>query len=106
MVMPSTTQVIPPKDVTENLGFELINVQEWLLKKEVHSFLAKFDTCACPRCVADVTALAMNQLEARYAVIETQNMAPLLSFYSNKLRPNIIFELSKAIMIVKENPHH
>ncbi|MFI3174149.1 MAG: late competence development ComFB family protein, partial [Bacillota bacterium] len=104
--MPVPQQLQPPAEQPPDLGFEMLNVQEYLLRKEVIPFLAKFDTCSCPRCVADVTALAMNNLDQRYAVIETQNMAPLLSFYKNKLRPNIIFELSKAIMVVKDNPHH
>ena len=107
MTLTSTTP-IHNEEVTMNepIGYTSLNIPEYLVQNEVLHFLKKFDTCSCNRCVADVTALALNNLTPKYIVVDNSSISPLLSFFSSKLKSSITFELSKACMTVKSNPKH
>ena len=83
-----------------------VNVIEEIVKSSVDEFLISFDVCSCPRCKADVTALALNGLPPKYIVVDKSHMSPLLNFFSVKYRSSVTAQLSKACIIVKENPHH
>ena len=68
--------------------------------------MEKFGNCMCPRCVADVKAYALTHLPAKYVVIQSSGVFPLLNFYADKYSGQVLVELTKACIVVKENPHH
>ena len=86
--------------------YQYLNIMEHVVNSKVEEYMQKFDVCTCGRCVADVKALALTHLPAKYIVVEPPAVSPLLNFYSNRFSQQIIVELTKACSIVKENPHH
>ncbi len=109
----STPKSIDP-DTGENLKvegpqiptYQYLNVMEHVVKNLVDSYVSKFDTCSCGRCIADITALTLTKLPPKYIVVESNSASPLLNFYINRFSQQVIVELTKACSIVKQNPHH
>lgn len=83
-----------------------VNVLEEIVKNKVDEFIQTFDVCACPRCKADIMALSLNGLTPKYIVVDKSHVSPLLNFFSAKYKGSVAAQLSKACIIVKENPHH
>ncbi len=91
------------KDVQDYL---YVNVLEEIVKNKVDEFIQTFDVCTCPRCKADIIALSLNGLTPKYIVVDKSHVSPLLNFFSAKYKGSVAAQLSKACIIVKENPHH
>lgn len=89
-----------------SLGYSYVNVVEEVVKLRVDEFVEMFDVCKCPRCRADIIALAMNDLTPKYIVVDSSHVSPLLNFFSNNYSGAVTAQLSRACTIVKENPHH
>jgi len=91
---------------TTDLGFSYVNVLEEVVRLRVDEFLDMFDVCKCPRCKADVIALALNNLPSKYIVVEKAHVSPLLNFFSNQYSGAVTAQLSRACTVVKDNPNH
>lgn len=90
----------------EEDDFFIVNVMERLVKEKVPQYISQFHVCGCRRCLADVTALALTELPAKYVVINRSAVSPLMNFYSTKYAGRITVEVTKACMAVQKNPHH
>lgn len=99
MVTESPAKVVEPT-------FHYINVYENLVVERLEEFQQMFDVCTCPRCTADIIALALTKLPAKYIVSDNSKTIPLLSFYREKFRTSVAAQLSSACIVVKENPYH
>ncbi len=95
----------PDKDA-ENHNYQFVNVMEYIIKDMVIDYMKKFDMCTCERCVVDTTALALTYCPAKYIVVDKHSVSPLLNYYSNRYVGDVTVELTKACILVKENPRH
>lgn len=86
--------------------FVYLNVMEEIVKDKIIYFMRQFDLCTCERCKADTIALTMNGLMPKYIVTTPAAVAPLVSYYTNRLIPDVTVEAIKACMTVKDNPRH
>lgn len=85
---------------------EYCNVTEKLVDEKAMKYIRLFDMCTCPRCVADVKALALTKLPPRYIVMSKSDLVPMLSFYEEKLDTEITTQLISACRMVQEHPRH
>lgn len=90
---------------TEN-DYVFLNVMENLVNETVDKWMQQFGTCTCSRCKADVIALALTNLPAKYVVVGRNAAAPLMNFYSQQFSGAITVEVTKACTKVMERPHH
>lgn len=93
-------------DKNEEVSYITINVMEKLVDLKALEYMNKFGVCTCDRCVADVKALALTNLNAKYVVSEKSSVAPLINFYERKFESDLVVQLTKACITVDENPHH
>lgn len=85
---------------------EYCNVTEKLVDEKAMKYIRLFDMCTCPRCVADVKALALTKLPPRYIVMSKSDLVPMLSFYEEKMDTEITTQLITACRMVQEHPRH
>ncbi|WP_394523112.1 late competence development ComFB family protein [Lacrimispora sp. JR3] len=106
----STMDPVPKEDVATQRPpiptYQYVNVMEYIVKSLVDTYVSKFDTCSCGRCVADITALTLTKLAPKYIVVESNSASPLLNFYTNRYSQQVIVEITKSCFVVKQNPHH
>ncbi|MBC5689363.1 late competence development ComFB family protein [Mediterraneibacter sp. NSJ-55] len=95
---------IPEK--IEEEEFIIVNVMERLVAERAQAYMKQFQTCMCARCRADVTALSLTGLPAKYVVVNKNAVSPLMNFYMVKYAGRITVEVTKACMAVQANPHH
>ncbi|MDW2798121.1 late competence development ComFB family protein [Clostridium boliviensis] len=88
------------------LNFKYLNVMEHVVDNIAREYMDRLGGCTCEHCIADVTALTLNKLSPKYVVVEPPAASPMLNFYSSRFAPQVIVELTKSCLIVKENPHH
>lgn len=87
--------------------YHFVNVMEELLKQQdLEGAMKRLNVCTCPRCNADVRALTLTALPAKYVVIGQNSFSPVLNFYENKFKISMLTALNKACSIVRERPHH
>lgn len=87
--------------------YHMVNVMEQILKRmNLKQYLKQYDVCMCSRCQADVMALILTRLPAKYVVVDESSTAPIIGFYESKFKVRILTEIIKACMDVKENPRH
>lgn len=63
-------------------------------------------SCACDMCKADVYALTLNALPARYVVSNKGQMFTRVKFMEDQFHTDILRELARAAKIVAERPLH
>ena len=99
---------IPEKAQQENEEdeFVFLNVMQTLVEEKAANYMEQFGVCTCSRCKADVTALALTKLSAKYVVVNRTAVSPLINFYSSKYAGQITVEITKACIRVNEVPHH
>lgn len=98
-----------PREVVEQetISYRMVNVMEEILSDDVvMAEMKKYGVCLCSRCQSDVRALLLTRLPAKYVVVNVNAVSPLLSYYKNKFRVNILTQTIKACMDVKEHPRH
>ena len=87
--------------------YHMVNVMEQILKRmNLKQYLKQYEVCMCSRCQADVMALILTRLPAKYVVVDESSTAPIIGFYESKFKVRILTEIIKACMDVKENPRH
>ena len=87
--------------------YHMVNVMEQILKRmNLKQYLKQYDVCMCSRCQADVMALILTRLPAKYVVVDESSTAPIIGFYESKFKVRILTEIIKACMDGKENPRH
>ena len=83
-----------------------VNVMEALVEDRAMKYIEMFGLCKCSRCVADVKALALNRLEAKYVVMQEGEVIPRISLYEGKYAAAVTAQLLSACRIVMEHPRH
>lgn len=94
----------PQKDKEE---YHIVNVMEDIISRtNLKNYMEQYEVCTCSRCQADVKALILTRLPAKYVVVYQNSVAPIIGFYENKFRVRIFTEILKSCMQVKEKPRH
>lgn len=91
----------------EEESYHFINVmEEMLLRQDITDVMKEYNVCTCGRCIADVRALTLTSLPAKYVVTEENSSSPIISYYENRYKIGMLTELVKACTKVREHPHH
>ena len=77
-----------------------------LLSQDQDSYLEQYGVCKCERCLADVCALVLTGLPAKYVVARKDSVSPILGYSENKYKIYMLTELIKACNKVREHPRH
>lgn len=89
------------------IEYRMVNVMEQILRRHnLEKQMQKYGVCMCSRCRADVLALALTRLPAKYVVVDESSVAPIIGYYENKYKVNILTQAIRACMDVKEHPRH
>ena len=71
--------------------YHMVNVMEQILKRmNLKQYLKQYDVCMCSRCQADVMALILTRLPAKYVVVDESSTAPIIGFYESKFKVCIL----------------
>lgn len=93
------------KKITDS--YRMVNVMEQLLNRQnLNKYMEQYGVCTCSRCRADVLALILTRLPAKYVVVDGSSVAPIIGFYEGKFKIRILTEIIKSCMDVKDNPRH
>lgn len=88
-------------------AYQFLNVMEQvLMRQDLDSILKKHGVCTCPRCMSDVCALVLTGLPSKYVVTDKDSISPLISYYENKHKVQILAQLMMACDKVREHPRH
>ena len=87
-------------------GSVFLNVMEYLVEERLEKYVKLFGLCSCQRCLADVRALALSRLPAKYVVLPSSSVTPMLSLYQAKFDSMVIAEVIQACKSVMENQRH
>ena len=99
---PSGTPPSAPADP----GISCINVMQVLVDEKADKYIKMFGLCGCPRCAADVRALALNNLPPKYVVMPPGQVVPRISVYEGRYSAAVTMQILRACQTVMENPRH
>ena len=87
-------------------GAEWVNVMLGLVEEKAERYVKMFGLCPCPRCVADVKALALTRLPAKYVVLPAEHKKPMLSLYQARYDGDVTTQVIYACKAVMDAPRH
>ncbi len=87
-------------------GVVYLNVMEALVEELAPKYIALFGLCTCPRCAADVKALALTNLPPKYVVIGRGEAIPMLTVYERRYSTALIAQILTACKVVMDGPRH
>ena len=86
---------------------ELKNLIEDEVMYTINKLLSeRKDMCTCDKCKLDIAAIALNVIPPRYVVTEIGELYGKVNNMSYQFDVDVIGEVTKAINIVKNAPHH
>lgn len=88
-----------PRVIKNYLEEEVAHLLDGLLEK-------RDDICKCSRCRADMMALALNRLPAKYTSTDLGRAYVKMESAERQFRTDVIRELAKAMKQVAEKPRH
>lgn len=95
------------KDSSRTRRYHMVNVMEEVIGRyDLLDQMGKYGVCTCSRCFADVQALTLTHLPAKYVVVDGNPIAPIIGYYESKYRSRILTEVMKACILVKDKPRH
>lgn len=77
-----------------------------MVQERAERYIQMFGVCQCPRCRADVEALALNNLQPKYVVVQHIEQIPRLTVYENQFNSTVTAQILRACQVVLENPRH
>jgi competence protein ComFB len=87
--------------------FELINYTETSVRQALQECLHKtILSCSCEQCQADIMALALNRLPARYYVSKRGEIMTRFESESTTDKARIMTEVVRAMQQVSASPSH
>lgn len=86
---------------------EIKNCMEDLVFEQLDRVIAKNrKSCSCPQCRADIAALALNFLPARYIVTRKGEIYTKCRLLEQQFGVDIVTAITHAVKIVGKAPHH
>jgi competence protein ComFB len=86
--------------------FQVKNVSEDLVDFYLQECMERAQVCTCERCIADVTAFALNQLPPRYVVTTVGSAFARARAMSTQSKADIIKAITSGINLVRNDPRH
>ena len=83
--------------------FDPLNVMELLVEEQVDSIIRDHDGCSCDQCRANVVAVSLNKLAARY-MSDMESLLNQLDSYREEYSEIIRERIEKSLEQVKKNP--
>lgn len=84
----------------------LRNVVQDVVETNVLDVMKDADMCYCKKCMLDVMALALNNLQQKYVVTERGMLLTNAALYNAQNSVSIYKEVFEAANFVKNNPQH
>ena len=98
-------EAAPEKTAVKESSF--INVMEELLKRQdINKYMEQYKVCRCERCRADVEALTLTRLPAKYVAAKSGFGTSGMNYYENKYKIRILTEIIRSCVAVREHPRH
>jgi pyruvate/2-oxoglutarate dehydrogenase complex dihydrolipoamide acyltransferase (E2) component len=94
----------PTKPVSPNTT--CVNVMQVLVDENTERYMKMYGLCECPHCVADVKALALNNLPPKYVVMEAGHVVPRISVYEGRFQTAVTAQILRACQTVMDQPRH
>lgn len=88
----------------DNISY--VNVMQALVEEQAPRYLKMLSVCPCARCTADVKALALTNLPAKYIVMEKGEVIPTLTVYEKRYSQILTAQLIKACETILHHPRH
>lgn len=87
---------------------KVFNIMEQFVKDEIYCLMAQktYSGCTCEKCRADMMALALNKLPAKYVVTEKGKAISKVEVTIPQNRVDLIAAVTAASKIVAEKPRH
>lgn len=82
------------------------NVMETLVEEQLDKCIASVGACDCEFCRADIKALALNKLPARYASRLQGSIITRADNMRSQASTDVLAAVMEAIKIVQANPRH
>lgn len=102
---PEEASLIKPEEILPDES-RFVNVMLPLVEEKLLKYVRMFHLCECPRCLADVKALALSNLPPKYVVLEGSTYTPMMSFYQAKFDSDVTAQVIHACKQVMEAPRH
>jgi competence protein ComFB len=83
-----------------------INMMEQAVDIRLPALMKKAGVCTCEQCCADVRALALNRLPARYVVNRVGEAMTQFELLTTQMQAAVVSEILIAIEKVHLNPRH
>lgn len=85
---------------------KIYNVMQLLVEESAEKYMKMFGVCDCPRCRADVRAIALNNLPPKYVVMKPEDHIPRITLYEQQSAAEVTAHLLRACSQVAESPRH
>ncbi|MBI9012000.1 MAG: late competence development ComFB family protein [Clostridiales bacterium] len=86
---------------------ELKNYKEYAVDHVLPNLLRAFpDICKCDKCLMDIKAIALNNLEPQYVVTDKGGLYAQVKEMSLQYEANIMKAVLDGISVVSEHPMH
>lgn len=82
------------------------NVVQDVVEIDVLDVMKDVDMCCCKKCMLDVMALALNNLQQKYVVTERGMLLTNATLYNAQNSVTLYKEIFEAANFVKQNPQH
>ena len=102
---PEEAALVKPEEILPDES-RFVNVMLPLVEEKLLKYVRMFHLCECPRCLADVKALALSHLPPKYVVLEGSTYTPMMSFYQAKFDSDVTAQVIHACKQVMEAPRH
>lgn len=106
-MQPASRDNVGFRDVPAEPQYRMLNVMERILgNMDLQAEMKQYGVCLCSRCRADVQALVLTNLPAKYVIVDATATSPIIGYYEGNYRTQIFTEIAKACVKVKERPRH
>ncbi|MDR3765413.1 MAG: late competence development ComFB family protein [Butyricicoccus sp.] len=82
------------------------NVLQTLVEENAAYYTKHMLQCTCPRCIADMKALALTNLPSKYVVLSQAQKNAYMSVFGARYANEIAVQMVRACVIVNDHPHH
>ncbi|MEN6350766.1 MAG: late competence development ComFB family protein [Syntrophomonas sp.] len=88
-------------------NFKVINIVEKLVRDCLDEVLEiRPGMCRCDKCLADITAVALNKLNPRYVVSDKGGMLAKAAFLDKDMKITLLIAVAEAAEKISSNPRH
>ena len=99
-------QPAAPEPQPDPEELQIINVMEYLVELKAPRYISMFGLCTCPRCIADVKALTLTNLQPSYIVVPRSEAHGMLTVYESRFNSTVFAQLTRSCKVVMDNPRH